>query len=198
MAAALKAEIRVIPIILEPCDWLNHELSDFQALPDRGHPISKWEDESDAWQNVVEGIRKVVDKIQAQAAAPPPSDTSERDRQAELVFQHGNILAMLGQLEMAIAVYSHVLHLKPDSANAYNNRGIVYGKKDDFDNAIKDFNKAIQLKPDYANAYNGRGFTYASKDDFDNAIKDYTSAKTLARRSVSNLMRLPMPIPSAV
>ena len=33
LAAALNADIKVIPVILEFCDWLNHQLSDFQALP---------------------------------------------------------------------------------------------------------------------------------------------------------------------
>ena len=36
LAEALSANIRVIPVILENCDWLNHQLSAFQALPDKG------------------------------------------------------------------------------------------------------------------------------------------------------------------
>ena len=38
LAEALKRRIRVIPIILEHCDWLNHKLSDFQVH--RGKPHS--------------------------------------------------------------------------------------------------------------------------------------------------------------
>ena len=63
LASALNAEIRVIPIILENCDWLNHRLSDFQALPDKGNPINKWQPKSDGWQNVVDGIRNTVDEM---------------------------------------------------------------------------------------------------------------------------------------
>ena len=44
---AVRTGKRVISIILESCDWLNHQLSDFQALPDKGKPINKWQPESD-------------------------------------------------------------------------------------------------------------------------------------------------------
>ena len=57
-AGALKANIRVIPIILENCDWENHQLSRFEVLPHKGKPISKWDHESDGWQNVVDGHPK--------------------------------------------------------------------------------------------------------------------------------------------
>ena len=56
LAEALNSKIKVIPIILEDCDWLNHQLSDFQALPDKGLPINEWQPESKGWQNVVAGI----------------------------------------------------------------------------------------------------------------------------------------------
>ena len=64
------------------------------------------------------------------------------------------------QYEEAITHFTTAIKLKPDSAEAYINRGIAYYKKNDFDNAIKDFVKAIQLKPDSAEAYYNRGNTY--------------------------------------
>ncbi len=51
LAGALSTKIRIIPIILESCDWLNHKLSDFQAFPDQGNPINNWQSESDGWQD---------------------------------------------------------------------------------------------------------------------------------------------------
>ena len=63
--AALDSRIRVIPIILKRCNWLDHQLSDFQCLPLKGKPIpiSNWENENDGWQNVVEGIQKTIFEI---------------------------------------------------------------------------------------------------------------------------------------
>ncbi|MXV83975.1 tetratricopeptide repeat protein [Candidatus Poribacteria bacterium] len=80
------------------------------------------------------------------------------------------------QYEEAISHFTKAIKLKPDSAEAYINRGIAYYKKNDFDNAIKDFVKAIQLKPDSAEAYFNRGNAYDKKAQFDNAIRDYTEA----------------------
>ena len=54
-----------IPIILKACDWKSKsEISDIQALPEEGKPISssRWKDKSEAWQNVTQGIRKAVKK----------------------------------------------------------------------------------------------------------------------------------------
>ena len=58
----------------------------------------------------------------------------------------------------------------------YNNRGIDYGEKGEYDLAIKDFTKAIELEPDYVPAYNNRGVVYRSKDEHDLAIEDCNTA----------------------
>jgi hypothetical protein len=58
---ALAKGIRVIPIILEACDWENHRLGKFQAFPEKGLPTNKWTLESDGFQSIVEGLRKVVE-----------------------------------------------------------------------------------------------------------------------------------------
>lgn len=66
--------------------------------------------------------------------------------------------------------------LATDDAVAYNNRGVVYYGKGDYDRAMSDFNKAIELKPDLAAAYNNRGVVYRDKGDYDRAMRDYTKA----------------------
>ncbi len=58
----------------------------------------------------------------------------------------------------------------------YNNRGIDYGEKGEYDLAIKYFTKAIELKRDYAFAYNNRGAVYQSKGEHDLAIEDCNKA----------------------
>ena len=171
LAEALSAKIRVIPIILERCDWLNHKLSNFQALPDKGEPINEWAPESRGWQDVVEGIRKVVDKMQTQADSS--SRTSEKELRTELAFQQGNVFMMLGQINRAIERYSHAIELDSNNAEAYNNRGIAYGNIGDFGRAIADLTEAIQQQPDYAAAYNNRGNAYRAIGDLNRAIADY-------------------------
>ena len=167
LAEALRAEIRVISIILENCDWQNHQLSDFQVLPNKGLPINKWQPESDGWQNVVEGIRRVVGEMQTDV---------QTGTLPELAFQQGNFLLMLRQVDRAIEVYSHAIDLNPNYAEAYTNRGLAYQNKGDYDRAISDHNTAIDLNPNYAEAYFNRGGAYKSKNNYDHALADYTKA----------------------
>ena len=170
---ALERDIKIIPIILEYCDWPHHQLSSFEVLPSKGKPISKWEDESEGWQNVVDGIRATLEKVKKQVSSS--SNTSE-ESVAELVFQRGNVLMMLGQLDMAIRAYTHVIELNPLNADAYINRGAAYQNKNNFDLAIQDFNTATQLKPDDAIVYYNFGVVYSKKGEVDTAIKNYDRA----------------------
>ena len=167
LAEALRAEIRVISIILESCDWQNHQLSDFQVLPNRGMPINKWQPKSDGWQNVVEGIRRAVEEMQADV---------QKGTLPEWIFQQANFLMMLGRIDKAIEAYSHAIKLNPNSASTYNNRGVVYDKKGKSDLAIEDFNTAMQLEPKNVGAYSNRGLVYNKMGDYDRAIVDFNAA----------------------
>ena len=176
LAEALSGEIRVIPIILEGCDWLNHQLSDIQALPDQGKPINEWQPESNGWQNVVEGLRKVVSEIQSHAKPASRITDEEIETLAYLALQQGDFLVMLGQPDKAIEAYSRAITHSPSNATAYINRSIAYFSKGVYDRAIADCNKAIELNSDNATAYNNRGTIYLSKGIYDLAIADCNKA----------------------
>lgn len=60
---------RVIPIILRPTDWEGSPFSKLNALP-KSQPVTKWEDKDSAFLNVVEGIRKAVDRLTGFYDAP--------------------------------------------------------------------------------------------------------------------------------
>lgn len=56
---------RVIPIIVKPCDWQGTPFSKLQVVPKDAKPITKWDDQDDAFLNVVQGIRRAVESLQA-------------------------------------------------------------------------------------------------------------------------------------
>jgi tetratricopeptide (TPR) repeat protein len=58
-----KGQARVIPVILQPCDWNKSIFAKLQALPKDAKPVSKWNNRNDAFLNVVEGIRKALDEL---------------------------------------------------------------------------------------------------------------------------------------
>lgn len=65
-------------------------------------------------------------------------------------------------------------------AYVYNNRGIVYRLKGNYDRAIADYTEAINLMPDFASAYSNRGLANSKKGQYDLAIEDFNRAIDLA------------------
>ena len=82
--------------------------------------------------------------------------------------------------EKAIEHYTKAIELKPDYAEAYNNRGNAYLDMNKLDQAVQDYNKAIELEPDLAKAYINRSIAYPRKDDRDRALVDLKRAEALA------------------
>lgn len=56
-------EARVIPIILRPVSWQKTPLSKLQALPKDANPITKWPNQDEAFNDVSEKLREVVEAI---------------------------------------------------------------------------------------------------------------------------------------
>jgi lipoprotein NlpI len=63
-----------------------------------------------------------------------------------------------------------------DLAWAFNNRGLAYQDKHDYDRAIADYDEAIRLDPKYDPAFNNRGAAYLAKGGLDRAIADFNEA----------------------
>ena len=66
--------------------------------------------------------------------------------------------------------------INPKFAAAYNNRGVAYDHKGDYDRAIQDYEQAIKLMPGFAQAYFNRGNAYLGKSQYAQAIDDYNQA----------------------
>ena len=56
--------------------------------------------------------------------------------------------------------FNKAISLKPDYADAYNNRGFIHLKLGRHQQAFDDYSYVIQLQPIYANAWNNRAFVY--------------------------------------
>lgn len=65
---------------------------------------------------------------------------------------------------------------KHDLVIDYNNRGVAFYNKKDFDKAIADYNAALKLDPEYAPSYNGRCAAFNAKGNAALAIADCDQA----------------------
>ncbi|MGF1512575.1 MAG: tetratricopeptide repeat protein [Elainellaceae cyanobacterium] len=76
----------------------------------------------------------------------------------------------------AIALFTHLIGITPNSATDYNNRGLVYFQSNLLDQAIADYNRAIELNPQLDRVYNNRANYYAHQGQLEEAILDYETA----------------------
>src|SRR5437667_9864535 len=99
-------------------------------------------------------------------------DAAGNPKQAGAYNNRGNAKGAAGDLDGAIADYTHALQLDPKLAEAYYNRGNAKRDKDELDGAIADYNRAIELNPKYAAAYNNRGNAKEHKSDVEGNSPD--------------------------
>jgi hypothetical protein len=55
-----QGNMRIVPIIAQPCDWQHSPFKDFKAIPRDGKAISEFTSESNALLNVISELRRLV------------------------------------------------------------------------------------------------------------------------------------------
>jgi tetratricopeptide (TPR) repeat protein len=99
---------------------------------------------------------------------------------AEAYLKRGEASAGAHKYDQAIADYTMAIRLRPDYAEAYNDRGHAYHwKGGNGDRAIADFTRAIELRPNYPTAYNNRGVVYMAGGHATRGIPDFDRALEL-------------------
>ncbi len=63
-ALNVSQEKKVVSIILKDCAWLDTGCKDLLALPKSGTPIAQWVNKEQAWHEIYEGIKEVVESLQ--------------------------------------------------------------------------------------------------------------------------------------
>ena len=115
--------------------------------------------------------RKAATEQKAAAEAAPA--VKEEELTAQQWFERGFDAT---DFDEQLRFYSEAVRLKPDYAEAFNNRGNARCDKGDVTGALEDYDEAIRLKPDYADAFNNRGVARYDKGDLEGALKDYNEA----------------------
>ena len=129
---------------------------------------------------------KYLKKLLERSDTSRPLGQNNTSISAKTYFLWGNAKYKLGNYVGAIADYTIVIRLKPNAAEAYNNRGLAKAYLGQYVAAIADYDMAVRLKPDYADAYVNRGIVkidlrqhFAAIADYDIAIRlkpDYADA----------------------
>lgn len=61
-------EVRVIPVLLRPCDWKHGPLAGLKPLPGNELPVSSWTDRDAAWENVARSVRVIAEELRPDVA----------------------------------------------------------------------------------------------------------------------------------
>jgi TIR domain len=59
-----KGQVRVVPIILRPVDWLSTSIGKLLALPTDGKPVTTWHRRDEAFLDITNGVRRVAEEIE--------------------------------------------------------------------------------------------------------------------------------------
>lgn len=115
-------------------------------------------------------------RVQGMALDPQP--TRALLRHLETYRFHVKAVAVYreGDLEKAVDIYTLVLALTPDDAEAHFNRGLAFKKLGRFNMANQDYDNAIVLDPDMAKAYYDRANIHLMEGRFGQALKGYGEA----------------------
>lgn len=76
----------------------------------------------------------------------------------------------------ALTLIDRAIEIRPDYADAYNNRGNVLQGLNRFSEALVSYDRSISLKPDSASAHNNRGNALRKLDRFSEALSAYQKA----------------------
>ncbi|NMG22152.1 TIR domain-containing protein [Brasilonema bromeliae] len=69
-------EARVIPIILKPVDWSDAPFAKLQGLPKNVKAVTTWQDRDEAFLNIAQGIRRVVEEMAKSKTSSTASETT--------------------------------------------------------------------------------------------------------------------------
>jgi tetratricopeptide (TPR) repeat protein len=120
------------------------------------------------WILSISAILTISVLLNAGALAQSPKDWSQ------CIGREGPIIDVV--IEGCTAIIQAGQDPPKKLATAFDNRGIAYRLKGEYDRALRDYEQAIRLNPSSANAYNNRGVIYRIKGDYDRAIADYDEA----------------------
>ncbi len=97
-----------------------------------------------------------------EALAAIDTELNERPRDGSLWLLKGTALSMSERKDEAIQLFRKMIQDKMEVASAYNNLGVIYSERGDFEAARLALDSAVRTRPEYAVALRNLGNVYAN------------------------------------
>lgn len=88
---------KIIPVLVRAVDWKRSPFGALEPCPRNGKSVKSWADQDEAWLDVVESIRGLLDKDGAAGPSPPPEPPPPR-RPAAAAYDRNELLDALCKL----------------------------------------------------------------------------------------------------
>jgi tetratricopeptide (TPR) repeat protein len=153
-------EARVIPVILQPCDWNTSIFAKLQALPKDAKPVTDWKNRNSAFVNVAAGIREALKDLgngSSPEAMTKPVDAAPALAMSEPQQSFSPVLALsaLHQLPAPPADFTGRADELKELLEAVKTGGVTISGLQGLGGVGKTvlaLKLAEQLKPDYPDA----------------------------------------------
>ncbi len=107
------------------------------------------------------------------AAAGAETNQASNGSMEKDLFAAGVLQFKQGEYQQAVDIFSDLINLFPQNADAFKNRGVAYMKLEKFDDAIADFESAKKISPNLKGLYSNLGVIWYYKENYEKAIENY-------------------------
>jgi len=112
------------------------------------------------------------------------------DKKVQAKFDKGNKLMEKRQFKESIDIFSEVINLQPNFAEAWNKRATVHYIIGNYDNSIKDIFSTLDLEPRHFGALDGLAQIYFNQDKYFEAAQIYRKILKIIPYNKKATMRL--------
>jgi len=103
-------------------------------------------------------------------------------------LQEGLMAMQRGAFPQAIAIFTHVIEMAPDFAEAYNKRATTYYLMHEFEKSISDCDKTLTINPIHFGALSGAGLCYVELRNLVKAL-DYFERAIAVNPNMTQIQR---------
>ena len=186
----------VLPIILRPTDWEKLPFGKLSVLPNGGKPITLWDNQDEALQNVAIAVRIIIETLFATRVEQEIQkvylarceQTLYEDRKPiiggtdpETTNAHWQLSYALEEfeekrVEEILLDCNQAIRDDPENPLFYQLKGDLYLHRKSYEKAFDSFNQAISIKPAHAINYIGKGRSLLGMKEYTKALNEFERA----------------------
>ena len=155
-------ETIIIPIILRPVAWVNVPFAHLQVLPRSGKPIASWANRDEAFSEVAQGIRSVINQVLKKRS-----------------LADAELATVEGRYEDARLAYEQIINLFPDESTLHKKLADTLLNLQRYEQALSVIEKAIELDLRDASLYISKARVLTALKQWEEALSTYKQAEEL-------------------